>query len=128
MPITHVIFDLDGLILDTEKASDVAMSQTLVSYGKSYNDDLQRIMRGSVLEIGVAKMLKVSGLSGVVTVEEYVDKYHVYVEESFKKVDILPGIEKMVDYFYGNGIPMAICTSSNEFVRGWGFKTIRISF
>ena len=41
-PVTHVIFDFDGLLVDTETAYTKANSELLKKYGKEFTMDLKR--------------------------------------------------------------------------------------
>jgi len=53
MSITHCIFDLDGLLLDTESIYTECMQEICAPYGKNFTTDTKLEMMGkSALEAG----------------------------------------------------------------------------
>lgn len=53
MSITHCIFDLDGLLLDTESIYTECMQQLCAPYGKNFSTETKSEMMGkSALEAG----------------------------------------------------------------------------
>lgn len=111
--ITHVIFDFDGIILDTERVYSEANDNTLRLFGKSFNNELKSGMMGRVKEDAVRWLLNAVGIHEVVSELEYMQHYDKFLDELMQKAEVLPGIRRLIDHLYENGIPMAICTSSN---------------
>ena len=53
MSVTHCIFDLDGLLLDTESIYTECMQQLCAPYGKNFSTETKLEMMGkSALEAG----------------------------------------------------------------------------
>ncbi|MGL5795343.1 MAG: HAD-IA family hydrolase, partial [Waterburya sp.] len=45
-PITHVIFDVDGLLLDTESLNERVNSEIVQRYGKIFNLEIKMAIAG----------------------------------------------------------------------------------
>lgn len=119
--ITHVIFDFDGVILDSERVFSEANDRVLQKYGKSFNNDIKIGMMGRTQVEGARWVLESVGLAQEVDVTTYLDDYQLELEHLIKKADVLPGIRRLVEHLYAHGIPMAICTSSDIDVSHWKF-------
>lgn len=67
--ITHVIFDFDGVILDTETIFYAANKQVMKSYGVEYTMDLKLGQMGRRLDEGTKWLLDETCLSKRVSVK-----------------------------------------------------------
>lgn len=111
--ITHVIFDYDGIIQDSEMAYSIANAEVLKLYGREFNNILKAGMMGKRRDEAVEWIIHQTGLSDTLTPEKYNEVYEVKLEELLAAAPILPGIEKIIDYFEKMNIPLAICTGSD---------------
>ncbi|VDP03874.1 unnamed protein product [Soboliphyme baturini] len=93
---THVIFDVDGLLLDTEKFYTIANQKTLERFGHDFTWELKEMMMGRSQKDAVSLLIQRLGLS--VTVDEY----------------LMPGAERLVRHLHKHRIPMAVCTGSRR--------------
>uniref|UniRef100_A0AC34FGU7 Uncharacterized protein n=1 Tax=Panagrolaimus sp. ES5 TaxID=591445 RepID=A0AC34FGU7_9BILA len=111
--ITHVIFDFDGVIVDTEKIYSVANDTALKTFGRSFNNTLKNGMMGRKKTEAVQWILQQTGIAEHVTVEQYDEIYDKQLNELLQNAPILPGAAKLIEYFRRNNFPLAICTGSN---------------
>jgi pseudouridine-5'-monophosphatase len=112
MNITHVLFDMDGLLLDTESVYTKVSQQILSRFGKTFDWSLKTQMMGKK-ERDAAKVL-VETTQIPMTIEEYLSERNRGHLELFPLCKPLPGVLKLVSHLKKHGIPMAIATSSHK--------------
>uniref|UniRef100_A0A914QAV6 Uncharacterized protein n=1 Tax=Panagrolaimus davidi TaxID=227884 RepID=A0A914QAV6_9BILA len=111
--ITHIIFDFDGVIVDTEKTYSVANDAALQTFGRSFNNTLKNGMMGRKKTEAVQWILQQTGIADHVTVEQYDEIYDKQLTTLLPNAPVLPGAVKLIEYFRRNNFPLAICTGSN---------------
>lgn len=116
--ITHVIFDVDGLILDTEKLYTRILENMLEKYDKKFTWELKLKQMGK-REQDSAK-IAIDELNLPITVEQYLDEMHKGQAELFPKADLLPGAEKLIKHLHKHKIPIAVATGSDT--HSYGLK------
>jgi len=120
-PITHVIFDMDGLLLDTEKFYTVVQEKILAEYGKTFDWSLKAKMMGKkALEAG-AIFVEDTGLTGILTPEEFIKRREAMLYAMFPDSELMPGAERLIRHLHANNVPMAVATSSHR--RHFDLKT-----
>ena len=107
-----VLFDLDGVLLDTEPLYTQA-AQTVVSrYGASYGWDLKRQTMGRDARVGAR--LVIDTLKLPLTVEAYLTQRAQTLRELFERTPAMPGAERFVQQLKKHCVPFAIGTSSER--------------
>ncbi|XP_023219496.1 pseudouridine-5'-phosphatase-like [Centruroides sculpturatus] len=112
-PVTHVIFDMDGLLLDTETLYTEAVSTVSKRYGKNYTWEIKVKCMGKTFSEAAAVIIDELGLP--LTIEEYKEQIEEEYQKVFLKTELLPGVERLVRHLYKKNVPMAVATSSNKF-------------
>ncbi|KAL5261690.1 hypothetical protein ACHWQZ_G007403 [Mnemiopsis leidyi] len=110
--VTHVIFDLDGLILNTEILYDVAIQKILDRFDKTYTYDLKMKVMGMKYHKSMDLIQK--ELDIPITAEELVTESMCNLKELFIKCDKMPGAERLINHLRKHGIPMCIATGSSS--------------
>ena len=116
MHITHVIFDLDGLLLDTEKLYDIAIQKTIDPYKKTYTYELKRQLMGRKY-IKAMEILRQELDIMELTADQLAEQSLAILHDMFKTCNVKHGAQKLVTHLASHGIPMCIATgsSSNDF-------------
>ncbi|KAK6102161.1 Haloacid dehalogenase-like hydrolase family protein [Brugia pahangi] len=114
LKITHVIFDLDGLLIDTEVVFSKVNQCLLSKYNKEFTSHLRGLVTGMPKKAAVTYILEHEKLSGKVDVDEYCRKYDEMAEEMLPKCSLMPGVLKLIRHLKAHSIPMAICTGSTK--------------
>ncbi|XP_043498722.1 pseudouridine-5'-phosphatase-like [Polistes fuscatus] len=110
--VTHCIFDMDGLLLDTETLYSQAFNQISQKYGKDYTWEHKiKIMgfKSSEAAKTIVEMLELP-ISGPEFERQLSD---IYVE-IFPKCNLMPGAERLLKHLKNNNVPIALATSSSK--------------
>uniref|UniRef100_A0A8R1Y7A0 Uncharacterized protein n=1 Tax=Onchocerca volvulus TaxID=6282 RepID=A0A8R1Y7A0_ONCVO len=113
--ITHVIFDLDGLLIDTEPSYTETHTSAMKQYGKKFTLDLKSLTMGMKHEAAIKILLNKIGLADKVSVEEYDKLYRPVLLEKLPHCPKMPGALRLVQHFHNHSIPMAICSGSSNY-------------
>jgi len=111
-PVTHVIFDMDGLLLDTESHYSQANQIVCKRYGREFTWEVKQLQMGRRSQ-DAARIL-VEHLQIPLTVEEYIIETRNILYELFPSAKLLPGAERLVRHFHAHNVPVCICTGSHE--------------
>jgi pseudouridine-5'-monophosphatase len=106
------IFDLDGVLLDTEHFYTDVTEEICRGYGKVFDWSIKRNMIGRP-SIESARYL-VGALSLPITPEEYLERRAVRLEQLFEKSLEKPGAEAFTRLLASRGVPIAVATSTER--------------
>ncbi|XP_013186141.2 pseudouridine-5'-phosphatase-like [Amyelois transitella] len=110
--VTHVLFDLDGLLLDSEGMYTETFSTVCSKYEKEFTWELKSSILGFQGQECADKII--AALDLPITREEFMAECHKINEVLFPKVQLMPGAHKLVEHLYKKGVPIAMATSSSE--------------
>lgn len=110
--VTHVIFDVDGTLLDTEKFYSQVLQEICASEGKDYTPEVRRAHVGTPTEI-TCQIVK-DKLQLELPLEEFIQTYNSKARDLISQAEILPGAAKLVQHFFENNVQIALATSSME--------------
>lgn len=108
--ITHVIYDLDGLLLDTESLNERVNREILQGYGKLFSPQLKIAIAGRTT-YDSAKII-VNSLQLPLTIEEYILARSKILYPLYPQAQAMPGAVELVNYFTQQNVPQAIASSS----------------
>ncbi|MDP8964629.1 MAG: HAD-IA family hydrolase [Cyanobacteriota bacterium] len=117
--VTHVIYDLDGLLLDTEPLHTL-MIETIVSrYGKVFERSMQSKFAGrNALD---SAQILVEMLALPITAQAFLEEREAFLERLLPQAKPLPGAVRLTQHLHHHQIPQAVATSSGS--RTFGLKT-----
>ncbi|EGF83298.1 hypothetical protein BATDEDRAFT_84841 [Batrachochytrium dendrobatidis JAM81] len=108
--VTHVLFDMDGLLLDTERVYTEVTQEIVGRYGKTYDWETKSKLIG--LKETDAGELLVKLLQIPMTPEEYIAERKIGHQARFPFCKPLPGVLRLVKHLKKHNIPIAVGTSS----------------
>lgn len=111
--ITHVIYDNDGLLLDTEPFYTKAHETLAGRYGKVFDWTVKSKMIG--LRAEDSANVVIHDLELPLSVEEYLEERKHLLEELFPKAEPMPGAVRLSMHLHRAGIPQAVATSSDRY-------------
>jgi pseudouridine-5'-monophosphatase len=111
MRVTHVIFDLDGLLLDTESLYTKATQKIFDRYGKTFDWSIKsKIMGRKPLDAAkhVVEMAKLP-----LDAADFNEELYKSLETVFPEAQLMPGAAALVKHLQTCGIPLAVATGSS---------------
>lgn len=110
-PIKAVIFDMDGLLLDTEGIYTEVTHMIASRYGRTFDWEVKQntIGRGARDFAGYV----IGALDLPLSVDEFLATREPLLNERFPRSPAMPGAEALVRHLAAHNIPIAVGTSSS---------------
>ena len=124
-PVTHVVFDLDGVLLDTEPLYTAATCRIVGRFGRCFDWSLKSVMMGR-LALESARIV-VERLDLPLTAEAFHAERTAILAELLPEAAAMPGAPELVAALATRRVPMGLATSSPRSLveptlvrhRGW---------
>lgn len=108
-----VVFDLDGLMVNTEEMYIEVGHRLLQPWGLSYDDELRHRMMGLPAHVALELMIEHHQLD--VTLDDLAAQSSALVDEHIAvRLDAMPGLHELLEWLQANELPKAIATSSTR--------------
>lgn len=111
MSLNAVVFDMDGLMVDTEPLSRQAWEQVLVPFGYVLDEEVYGRMVGRRSDESTRLFLEAYGLP-LTAVEVIARKNRFYDAILTGGVPVMPGLETLLAAIEKRGLPWGVATSS----------------
>ena len=108
-----VIFDMDGVIIDSEEIHKKAYYETFVSIGVDVSDDLYKTLTGSSTINAFQKLINHFNLT-LIPQDLVLAKRKRYVNffENDPTLHLVKGIEELIKHCYNKGLTLILASSS----------------
>lgn len=120
-PITHVTFDMDGLLLDTETFYTMAQQAVLDQFDKQFTWDLKAKQMGKKALESAQVLIDELQLHGQITPEEFLRQREEQLDKLFPTAQLMPGVDRLIRHLHQHKVPIAVATSSHR--RHFDVKT-----
>jgi HAD superfamily hydrolase (TIGR01509 family) len=119
MPLAAVLFDNDGLTLDTEPAWTRAEQALFARHGSTFTMEHKRALLGTAPVEAAGKLEAMLGIDGDLLNAEL---YELVLEEVATGVEPMPGAVDLLEALRAEGIPVGLVSNSR---RGFVERGIR---
>jgi pseudouridine-5'-monophosphatase len=110
--VTHLIYDMDGLLLDTEPFYTRATQIIAGRYGKHFDWSIKAKMIGR--RASDSARVLVESLQLPLTPDEYLEAREEVLEQLFPSAEPAAGAVRLTRHFHRHGVLQAVATSSNR--------------
>ena len=109
-----VLWDMDGLLVDTEPVWSIAEVELSVALGGVWTDEIKALVVGTRLDVAVPTILHWFGVEpSPARVAEISGWLLARMAELFAPaVTVLPGVPELLANLHAEGVPMALVSSS----------------
>ncbi len=111
-PVTHALFDMDGVLLDTEIIYTRVTQQIVGRYGKTFDWSIKSNMIGRRAE--ESSRYLVDALELPISPEDYLRERDELMKREFPSCLELPGAQRLVTHLDRHDVPIAVASSSSR--------------
>lgn len=113
MPLKAVLFDMDGVIVDTEPLHRKAYFKTFNDLGIDVSEDLYTSFTGASTKRVCETLINQFNLTQ--TYEEIAKTKRDYFKDYFyndEEFNLIPGVKQLIEHYYENGITLILASSA----------------
>ncbi|XP_055308872.1 probable pseudouridine-5'-phosphatase [Sitodiplosis mosellana] len=111
-PVTHCLFDMDGLLLDTEYIYEDSVREICRSFGKDYPWDVRMKVMGT--QAARSAQIVIEDVALPISVAEFLKIQGDYVRTKFTEIDLMKGAERLIRHLHETQVPFCLATSSGQ--------------
>ncbi len=115
MPFKAVLFDMDGVIVDTEPLHRKAYFKMFETFGADVSDELYATFAGASTRKVCQKIIDQFGLNQ--TYEDLQQVKRLFFKELFDhdaEFDLIPGVRNLIEHYHQNDIQLVLASSASQ--------------
>ncbi len=127
MPLNAVLFDMDGVIVDTEPLHRKAFLKTFDDLNINVSDTLYSSFTGASAQKVCETLIKEFHLD--ISPEEIVAMKRKYFKDLFDNdsdFDLIPGVLNLIQHYYKNNIKLVLASSAHINTINWVFERFNL--
>ncbi len=127
MPLNAVLFDMDGVIVDTEPLHRKAFLKTFDDLNINVSDTLYSSFTGTSTQKVCETLIKEFHLD--ISPEEIVAMKRKYFKDLFDNdsdFDLIPGVLNLIQHYYKNNIKLVLASSAHINTINWVFERFNL--
>lgn len=110
-PIEAVIFDMDGVLADSEPLYHLSLDQVLNAHGHTLTEEDNRIILGTTVEFTWKTLKERFNLDG--DLQDWIGVYDEVLLKNLKaNIEPSPGLYDLLDSLQARGLPFGLASSS----------------
>jgi pseudouridine-5'-monophosphatase len=110
--VTHVLYDMDGLLLDTEPFYTEVTQAIVGRYGHTFDWTVKSRMIGK--KAADSARILVDALRLPITPEDYLRERESMLATLFPAAQAMPGARRLTMHLASHGVPQAVASSSHR--------------
>ena len=110
--IKAILYDMDGLLLDTENFYTDVTQQIVSRYGKNFDWSIKSQMLGRPAFESASTLVRVLELP--IQPEDYLSEREALLNQRFPETEAMPGAIELTQRMKMAGVPQAVATSSTK--------------
>jgi sugar-phosphatase len=114
MPINTVIFDMDGLLIDSEPLWNEAAIEVFVTFGATLTNELCNTTTGLRTREFIQWWFAYFNINHIETKTAENLIFDSILQKVAAKGTIMPGVHHIINFFYEKGFKIGIATSSPQ--------------
>ena len=114
MALKAVLFDMDGVLVDTEPLHRKAYFRTFQDLGIDVSEELYSTFTGASTKRVCDTLIRHFEMD--VTPEEITQKKRAFFKDYFyndEEFDLIPGVRKLIENYYENGLKLVVASSAS---------------
>lgn len=141
--IRAVLFDMDGLLIDSERIYTDVVNEILKPYGKEQTWDIKSKLMGQPERAATCMYWRLTavvllsslwpphpdseedqqrgfGSECPFTIDEFLKARNDRLLPAFEQVQPMPGAERLIEHLAKHDIPICVCMAGNSHTGGYG--------
>lgn len=127
MALKAVLFDMDGVIVDTEPLHKKAYYKTFEDLGIEVSDEFYASFTGAstkkVCERLIEKFDLKESHEEITAIKR---KYFKYLFDHDQDFDLIPGVLSLIQHYHSNGVKLVLASSASNNTINWVFERFQL--